>query len=99
VIKKLMIAAFALIVLFGALPLLSALTASAVAAALGCGLDEGSIHLCMLWGRNIGKALYIMFVSGWFGMVTIPFACLAMIVWIVVAMILIVIAYRRRTTH
>mgnify|MGYP006893413831 CR=1 FL=1 len=95
-IRRLMIWALVLIVLFGAAPLLSALTASAIANGLGCALDEGSVHRCMLLGLDIGGVLYTMFVLIWFGMMTIPFAAVALLVWLAAAIILVVLHRRRR---
>ena len=82
--KRLMIPSLMLIVLFGVAPLWSDLTASTTANALGCALDEGSAHLCLLAGHDIGGMLYSMFVNIWFGMMTIPFAGLALLVWLIV---------------
>ena len=44
--------------LFTAGPILVALTAGLVAAALGCQLDEGNIHACPLLGIDLGGVLY-----------------------------------------
>lgn len=65
--------AFALVVLFAALPLLSALAAGAVASMTGCQLDEGSVHPCLISGYDAGEALYTFMVLGWLGLATIPF--------------------------
>jgi hypothetical protein len=94
--KRLMILALMLIVLFGVSPLLSALAASAIANMFGCGLDEGSAHACVVAGVDIGSTLYTMFVLIWFGMMTIPFAGLALLVWLIAAIILYVMHRRRR---
>lgn len=57
------------------------LIASGLASAGGCALDEGSIHVCVIGGLDLGGALYAMFVSGWFMLVTIPLGALAVVVW------------------
>jgi hypothetical protein len=91
-----MILALVLILLFGALPVLSALSAFAIAGLLDCGLDEGSIHPCLFFGRDVGDMLYTMLVSGWFGMVTIPFAGVALAIWFVIALVLALVGWRGR---
>ena len=93
--RRLMILALMLILLFGLAPLLSGLIASAIAHALDCGLDEGSVHVCMLAGYDIGAMLYTMFVMIWFAIMTIPLAGIAFFVWLVVALILFVRHKRR----
>jgi hypothetical protein len=99
VIKRLMILALGLIVLFAAMPVLLTLAASVVAGALGCRLNEGGVHSCVLFGHDIGGALNTMFVSHWFAYTTIPGAVAALVVWIVVALILLVLRrWRRRQT-
>ena len=45
--------------LFTAGPILVALTAGLVAAALGCQLDEGDVHACPLLGVDLGGVLYL----------------------------------------
>jgi hypothetical protein len=95
-IKRLMIWVLVLIVLFGALPLLLALSAGAAARVFSCQLDEGSVHACVIFGHDIGDMLYTMFVLGWFGMMTIPSATFALIVWAVVVLILLVVGRWRR---
>ena len=94
-----MILALALIVLFAALPALAAVMASAVADALGCPLNEGGAHVCLLFGHDIGGVLNTMLASHWFAYMTIPGAVAALVVWIVVALILLVLRrWRRRQT-
>ncbi len=94
--KRLMILSLVLILLFAMAPLLSALTASAIANVLRCGLDEGSAHACVVVGVNIGGALHTMFMLIWFSMMTIPFASLALLIWLIAAIILYVMYRRRR---
>ncbi len=63
--------------LLSLLPVLSTLAASVTANALGCALDEGSIHPCPAFGADLGGALYTAAMLGWLGLVTLPFAALA----------------------
>ena len=56
--KRMMIWALALILLFGAFPLLTLVSAVLFASAFGCQLDEGSIHPCIVLGHDSGGLLY-----------------------------------------
>jgi hypothetical protein len=62
------------IAFLGVLPLLIALLAGAIANLAKCELDEGSVHPCVIAGRDVGKLLYAMGVSGWFTFMTMPAA-------------------------
>ena len=94
--KRLMILALVLILLFAVAPMLLAVTASAIANVFGCGLDQGSSHSCIVAGVDIGRTLHTMFMLIWFSMMTIPFASLALLVWLIAAIILYVMYRRRR---
>ncbi len=68
---------------------------------LGCPLNEAGAHACLLFGRDIGGALHMMFVSHWFAMMTIPVAVMVLVVWAAVALILLLLhrwRQRRRQT-
>ena len=95
-IKRLMIIALALIVLFGVSPLVAALAGAAVAGTLGCPLTENGVHACLLFGRDVGGALHAMAESQWFIKVTIPVAVMVLVVWGVVALILLLLHRRRQ---
>lgn len=58
-------------------PLLSVLAAGWVAERAGCALHEGFANPCVIGGVDRGPTLYGMFVMGWFGVVTVPFAFFA----------------------
>jgi hypothetical protein len=61
------------LILFAAcLPLFSVAVAGEIASANNCQLDEGSVHPCIVNGRDMGQTLYTMGVMGWFMLVTIP---------------------------
>lgn len=94
-IKRLMIVALALIVLFGATPVIAALAATPIAGGLGCTLNEGGVHPCLLFGHDIGGALHVMFVSHWFAYVTVPVAAMVLVVWAITALILLLLHRRR----
>lgn len=86
------------IVLFALIPVLSALLASMIAGANGCALDEGGVHPCMIGGTDYGETLSVMFVSGWFGLVTLPLGALGLVVWAIVLTIVVVMNIRSKKT-
>ena len=88
----------ALILLFALAPLISAFSASAIADANGCALDEGGVHPCLIGGTDYGETLSVMFVLGWFGLVTMPLGALAAIVWCLVLVIVLIIKYRSKNS-
>lgn len=72
-------------------PLLAAGAAGAVANHFGCDLDEGSIHPCQGFGRDIGGTLYSLGVLGWLSLATIPLGLTAMGVYLAILLIFLVI--------
>ena len=81
--------------LFTAGPILVALTAGLVAAALGCQLDEGNIHACPLLGVDLGGVLTFFGMFGWFMLMTIPFGAMGFLVWLGFAAVLLIRRLRR----
>ncbi|WP_206931429.1 hypothetical protein [Roseococcus thiosulfatophilus] len=77
--------ALAVVTLLAWSPILSVLTAAALADVLGCRLNEGTPHPCLLAGQDIGGTLYAMFVLGWLGLLTFPFALGTALAWAVLA--------------
>lgn len=69
-------------------PLLSTLIAGAMASAHGCPLDEGSVHPCIVAGKDIGEMLYSMGVMGWLMLITLPTGLIAGVVILVVFIVL-----------
>ncbi|HEV2041788.1 MAG TPA: hypothetical protein VGT81_17410 [Casimicrobiaceae bacterium] len=67
------------IVLFAIAPLLVAITAGAIAHALGCQVDEGSEHACMILGLDWGSVFNVLFVSGWFTILTLPLGAVVLV--------------------
>ena len=86
-----------LILVFAGLPLIGALTAGVIAGALGCRLDEGSIHPCPFLGADIGETLYEFFVLGWLSLMTMPAGFLFLLMWLFAA--IVVIVRRRRAAR
>jgi len=77
-------ASFAIIVLFAIAPLISLIIGGGIAAALGCELDEGTVHPCLFMGTDLGETLYVMTVAMWFSMFTFPIGAVALVIWLIV---------------
>jgi len=84
------------IVLVAAAPLISALIAGSIASANDCRLDEGSIHTCMVNGRDLGPSLYSMGVFGWLMIATIPIGLVVLVVYLVIMLIVWILLRRRK---
>jgi hypothetical protein len=84
------------IVLFTTAPVISVSIAGAIASANNCQLDEGSVHTCMVNGRDLGQTLYSMGVLGWFMLVTIPVGLVVLVVYLVGMAIVGVLLSRRQ---
>jgi hypothetical protein len=80
--------ALAAIVLIGFGPMLSALFAIVIANAWGCVLNEASGNPCAVAGFEVGDLLAGMFVFGWMELVTLPFGVLALLIWVVAALVM-----------
>jgi len=73
-----------LILLFTFAPMISVAYASSVAEANGCDLDEGSIHPCIVNGKDIGADLYSYAMLGWFMIATIPLGLGSLVLYVLV---------------
>ena len=89
-------AAFAIIVLVAALPLISVLISTGIAGALGCQVDEAAVHPCPFMGIDLGEMLTLMFILGWLGLVTLPLGVIALAVWLIIFLMTFVCWRRRR---
>src|SRR6184192_2222960 len=76
-----------LIVLVALAPVGSVIACGVIANAHGCRVDEGSVHPCMINGKNYGQLLYTLGVMGWFMLVTLPGGAFAFGVWLVVLLL------------
>lgn len=72
---------YLVIAFFGLLPLLMAMLAGAVANCAKCQLSEADVGPCVIAGKDVGKVLYTMFVSGWFSLITLPAAVVITLVY------------------
>ncbi|HEX4668078.1 MAG TPA: hypothetical protein VH207_15915 [Chthoniobacterales bacterium] len=73
-----------LIVLVALAPIFAVILCSIIASAYGCKVDEGSVHPCMIHGKDYGEQLYTLGVSGWFMLATLPLGALAGAIWLAV---------------
>jgi len=85
----------ALIVLVALAPIGSVITCGWIANAHGCKVDEGSVHPCMINGKDYGQLLYTLGVLGWLMLVTLPVGALAFTIWLII-LILHRASWRRR---
>ena len=82
---------FIVLLLFTISPILSAMTALAIARWCGSRLDESGAHPCIILGVDAGGLLYEMFVAGWLAMFTIPLGLI-----LIVAIIIQMLSERKR---
>jgi hypothetical protein len=77
-------------------PFIGAMAAGTIAEAYGCQLDEGSIHPCLVNGRDIGETLYTFGVLGWLGLATVPIGMVVLVVYLLAALIYYLVKWSRR---
>jgi hypothetical protein len=88
--------AFLVILALALWPVAGVVLAGWLAETHGCALDEGSIHPCVIGGRDWGGDLYTLFVLGWFMLATLPFGAMALAVWFAVLVVHLLWRRRRR---
>lgn len=79
--------ALVFILIFAFWPVATLLSASMIAEAHGCLVDEGSVHPCLIGGVDWGTNLSTLAVLGWLMLATIPLGFGAGIVWLIVLLI------------
>jgi hypothetical protein len=79
-------------------PVASVMACAWIANAHGCKVDEGSVHPCMIDGKDYGSLLYSLGVMGWLMIVTIPVGALAFLAWLIM-LILHRTNWRRQTLN
>lgn len=77
-------------------PVVLVSVAGSIASANGCELDEGSVHPCIVNGRDMGEQLYGMGVMGWFMLVTLPTGLLALAAYGVILLVVWLVRRARR---
>jgi hypothetical protein len=85
--RKTILIGYGIILLWMILPMISVFTASAIADASGCSLDEGSAHQCIVMGKDVGETLYTMFVMGWMFFLTVPTGLVALVLFTVIVLV------------
>jgi len=79
-------------------PVGSVVACGLIANAHGCRVDEGSVHPCVIGGKDYGQLLYTLGVMGWLMLITLPAGALAFATWLIV-LVLHRSAWRRRTAN
>jgi hypothetical protein len=77
----------ALILLVALAPIGSVMACGWIANAHGCKVDEGSVHPCIINGKDYGHMLYTLGVMGWLMLVTLPGGALAVMIWLIVLLV------------
>jgi hypothetical protein len=73
-----------LIVVFAFAPVGSVMACAWIANTHGCKVDEGSVHPCVIGGKDYGHLLYSLGVLGWLMLVTLPAGLFAFVFWLIV---------------
>ena len=76
-----------LIVIVAFAPIGSVIACGVIANANGCRVDEGSVHPCIINGKDYGQTLYTLGVMGWFMLVTLPAGAFAFALWLVILLL------------
>lgn len=97
--KRTLLIGYGVILLWMLWPVLSVLIAGSVASAYDCQLDEGSVHSCVVLGRDVGESLYTLFVLGWLGLITLPTGAIALVVFSVVVLVLYLRAKKTKSSQ
>jgi hypothetical protein len=72
------------ILLVASAPVVSVVACGLIANAHGCHVDEGSVHPCVIDGKDYGQLLYTLGVMGWLMLVTLPAGAFAFFLWLIV---------------
>ena len=67
------------IVLFAIAPIVVTFISGFTAHAFGCQVDEASDHACMILGLDWGSVFNVLFVSGWFTILTLPLGAVLLV--------------------
>src|SRR5437667_11401959 len=74
--------ALVLIVHFAFAPIGSVMTCAWIANSPGCKVDEGSVHPCIINGKDYDEVLYTLRVLGCLMLVTIPGGLIPFVIWL-----------------
>jgi hypothetical protein len=92
-----MLIVLAVILIVMLAPMASVMIAGSIAGSHGCVLHEGFVNPCIVDGKDIGETLYAMGMMGWLMIATIPAGLVALLIWLVVAIVMLATG-RRKTT-
>src|SRR5262245_6382236 len=76
-----------LILIVAMSPIGSVMACGWIANAHNCKVDEGSVHPCIINGKDYGHMLYTLGVMGWLMLVTLPGGALAVMIWLIVLLV------------
>ena len=85
-VKRILYICLTVVLLVCLAPVLLAVAAGVTASIAGCALDEGSVHPCLIAGADWGDVLYTGMMMAWFGLITLPFAGVAVIGLVLLAL-------------
>ncbi len=66
------------------LPLAAVIISAALAALMGCELNEGAANVCNVAGIDFGGFLSSLFVMGWLALITLPLLMCILALWALV---------------
>jgi len=72
------------ILLVALAPVGSVVMCGSIANSHGCRVDEGSVHPCIINGKDYGQLLYALGVMGWLMLVTLPGGVFAFTIWLII---------------
>ncbi len=75
---------FVVLIGFCLLPLAAVIVSAALAALMGCELNEGVTNVCNVAGIDIGGFLSGLFVMGWLALITLPLLMCVLALWALV---------------
>lgn len=75
---------FAVLIGLCLLPLAAVMFGAALAALVGCELNEGVTNVCNVAGIDIGGLLSGLFVMGWLALITLPLLMGVLVLWALV---------------
>jgi len=87
--------ALAAILVVAAAPFALALGSGLIATMLGCELNAGDVHPCVVFGVDLGYSLYATALSGLIMLIGLPFAGVAFLIWLVVVGVALFLRWRR----
>ena len=90
------ITSFLLILAIGLLPLFATMAGIAIADANGCQISESFVSPCLIGGTDYGQTVQALGNSFWLFIISMPIAFVLFIVWLIVFVIHLMIAGRRR---